>query len=193
MWEYQHTDELYHYGVPGMRWGHRSSNSIMSARSAYKSASKDLRKAKTKRIFSKSTYLAGNKNVTKNKQQLANIKKLQNKKEKAAFDLIDKQAKYAYDKKLAKTGNKAKAEKASLKVHTKAMSKGKGGLSGSISDAESGGANTRYYKHLAATKGKKYADRVEKKLGRKITAQGTAALAVAGAAYVSLYMQLKDN
>lgn len=23
MWEYNHTDELYHYGVPGMRWGHR--------------------------------------------------------------------------------------------------------------------------------------------------------------------------
>ena len=23
MWQYNHTDELYHYGVKGMRWGHR--------------------------------------------------------------------------------------------------------------------------------------------------------------------------
>lgn len=26
MWQYNHTEELYHYGVPGMRWGVRKSD-----------------------------------------------------------------------------------------------------------------------------------------------------------------------
>lgn len=28
MWQYQNTDELYHYGVIGMRWGHRKQKPI---------------------------------------------------------------------------------------------------------------------------------------------------------------------
>lgn len=56
MWQYQNTDELYHHGVLGMRWGHRKANTSSSggvkrkrmsnrAYKYYKSSSKDSRRA----------------------------------------------------------------------------------------------------------------------------------------------------
>ena len=32
MWAYNGTDELYHYGIPGMKWGHHKAQSLVSTK-----------------------------------------------------------------------------------------------------------------------------------------------------------------
>ena len=41
MWKYQNTDELYHYGVLGMKWGHRKAREERLTRKAQKIYSKN--------------------------------------------------------------------------------------------------------------------------------------------------------
>lgn len=176
MWRYNYTDELCHYGIPGMRWGHRKS--VKSAYKDYKNAKKEVRREKfksIKNVFKKSSYVAGVKNSAQNAKNRKPLNDAIAKREKAAFKVIDSKAKEAYDKKLAKTGSKSKAQAASMKVHYKAFKKDTygSGRVGSAADNASHknvvNGNKHYYNHLAATKGKKYADVIEKKYNRKTT------------------------
>ena len=201
MWQYNNTDELYHYGVLGMRWGHRNSKAVQNAYKAYKQSKKDYRKESIKNIkniFRKSSWLAGAKNQEDYKKAHKGITNATNKREKAAFKLIDAAAKDAYNKKLSKTGSKSKALKAEQNTYYKALKQTRygSGLVGSIADARRShgvtNGNTHFYKHLAKTKGKKYAQAVEKKYDKKLTRTliGSAALAL-GSAIVGTYYSNK--
>ena len=188
MWQYQNTDELYHYGVLGMKWGHRKSPEINRAMDNYNRAkgrvaaeSANLRRKGLK-------IIAGTANTAYNKKAMSSYNNAKKNQQRSGYKVVDAMAKYKYDKVLKKTGDKNKAEKASIKVHTKAMAKGFHGLPGSISDYQSGGQNTKYISHLTAVKGKKYAAKVEKKYKNRLVTQFATAAAVSAGAYAySLY------
>ena len=41
MWQYTYSNELYHYGIPGMKWGHRKNQYGMSKRQVKKALKKN--------------------------------------------------------------------------------------------------------------------------------------------------------
>lgn len=149
-------DELYHHGVKGMKWGVRKK--YEAERSAYKQAKKNYRQARRDLPM----IAAGRKGLKK-------YRSAENRVNKAELDMIDAKAKY----KAAKSKN---AEKTEAKVYRKAMQKS--GLVGSAADVSYGGRSTRIYNHLKASKGKKYADMIEKKVETQAYATLAASVAV---------------
>lgn len=165
-------DYLQHHGVKGMKWGKRKAK-YETERAAYKQAKKDFRAAS--RELSRSSWTAvGRKGLSK-------YKSAEKKANKAELDMIDAKAKY----KAAKAKTAEKAKKAEFNTYRKEMTKS--GLVGSAADDASRGRSTRLYNHMKVSKGKKYADAVEKKVQNQAVATlatsaavGIGAMVVAG-------------
>lgn len=173
----EQSDELCHYGVPGMKWGHRKA-SYESERTAYKQAKKDYREAR--RDLKAASYGAIG------RRGLKNYKSAEKRADKAELDMIDAKANY----KAAKSKNAEKAAKAADKVYRKEMQKS--GLVGSAADDLSRGRSTRIYNHMKVTKGKAYADKIEKKVEKQAYVNLAASAAVAIGATAVQAMILKN-
>lgn len=156
-------NELQHFGVPGMKWGHRKGK--------YDSYKKNIKKAREeyKRTRRENRTRLGDgigiKGIAKAKQKEAAI-------EKAATKLQFARDKY----KIAKSKNPERTEE---RIYVKRMAKT--GIRDSILDYESGGKSTKLYKELAVRKGKEYADKIEKKVERKAITTIAVATTVLGA------------
>lgn len=171
------SDELYHYGVPGMKWGvRRASNSSnrAKAKQQYKDAKKNYWTARRSK-----GGLIGIEGIAKSQAK-------QNRVNEASMNVISKKA--AYNASKAKTKDKAK--KAEFKTYRKEMQKT--GLAGSALDQQSGGRSTQIYNKMKAEKGKAYADSVQKSVQNHAYAQvATSATVAVGSYAVAMYLAYK--
>lgn len=75
MWQYQNTDELYHYGVMGMKWGVRKSYGSLGANLAARIRSRQLKSTKSRISGDSKTVKKMNKDYEWMKKNQADIKK----------------------------------------------------------------------------------------------------------------------
>ena len=163
MWQYNYgyPNELYHHGVLGMKWGHRKSPEVTSARNNYQRAKKAQRDV-NRSTFGRTAF--GGVGVT----GINNYNSAMKSRQKAEMNTLNATAKYN----AARSKN---SEKAEFNTYRRAMQKS--GLAGSVADTIHGGRSTAIYNELKVKKGKAYADRVQKKV-QNVTVAGLAASGV---------------
>lgn len=173
----QNNNELYHYGILGMKWGRRKSNPSYQA---YKQAKKDFGKAK--RATPKASLFAfGIKGIDRYEKAKSN-------RNKAEMNMIIAKAKY----KASKEKTTEKAEKVEFKTYKKEMNKS--GLANSARDTQKGGRSARLYNKIKIEKGKAYADKIQKSLEKKYIKNlvGSAVVTV-GSTAALVYLNYKDR
>lgn len=163
-----YSDELYHHGIKGQKWGVRRYQNADGSLTAAGQKRYDI--SEQKKVYKQSQADYRRAIAYGDKKQIG----------KAEINAIDQYVKL----KALKSRN---SEKKEFKEYRKQMSKT--GVRGSLYDVQSMGRSTRLYDHLAKTKGKEYADRVEKKVKSIAIRQAiTAGTVAAGSIAVSAWL-----
>ena len=177
---------LAHHGIKGQKWGVRrfqnEDGSLTAAgqrRYNIDEARSAMKKAKLKAQDEFDKYSKASGGFRASREGLRTSEKSKKKAEAATLKYIDSKAAYA------KAKARRNAERAEFNSYRKQMLKF--GVPGSAADVASGYSATKLYDHLATTRGKEYAQRVEDQTRRVAYAQlaGSAAVLI-GSTYLSM-------
>lgn len=109
MWSYNYTDELYHYGVPGMRWGHRKADKIRNYSSAYNNKTRQWTKEPEGGSLKKQSAVLDAKNRVKLARNRSDKKNAKNSLKNAKKELKDGYKEYQlFEKDMHKKYGKSK-------------------------------------------------------------------------------------
>lgn len=193
MWQYEYNNELYHYGVKGMKWGVRRAR-MQEARSAYKNAKNSAFSKYEKDIHGiEKGYKRGQMLSKKDQAREAAVEK------RYSSDVARAKSNYKQAKQQIRTDAKqmkkdAKAERKEFKQDVKNATKiARKNPYSTIYDEKTGvklGVQNNVIANaskLKAEKGQEYAERVLKSSRNKmyVTAIANTAAFAAGLAYLS--------
>ena len=180
--------ELYHHGIKGQKWGvrrYQNPDGSLTAAGEKRYSTGELRdKMKSAKKESKQAYKDFRKKVglgigIDKIQGSAEAKKHA---EEVALKYIDAKAAY----------KGRRSEKAEMNAYRKIMQPY--GIRGSVGDARSDQSATKIYNHLATTRGKEYADRVERSVqNHAYVTMATSAAVGIGMAFVTGYLEYKQD
>lgn len=182
-------NELIHYGVPGMRWGHRNTKSYKSAKTNYKKAKKQYFKTSVANFGSqlRNDVLRKSEYDTKSGKRVINRQSDNN---KAYVNKINTKAKLKSIS--TKKTNKLGYNKAEFNTYVKGLNKS--GIPNSLADRVDSGRGTDLYKSITRKKGKTYADAVLSKTSKqKMNAVVGGALVAVGLQATKHYIKNKNR
>lgn len=182
-----HSDELTHYGIPGMKWGHHKSAAYKSAKTNYKKAKKQYFKTRVTNFGSqlRNDVLRKSEYDTKSGKRVMTRQRDDN---KAYINKINTKAKLKSIS--TKKTNKLGYNKAEFNAYVKGLNKS--GIPNSLADRIESGRGTDLYKSITRKKGKAYADAVlSKTSNQKLNAVVGGALVAVGLQVTKHYIKNK--
>lgn len=194
MYRGAYPNELYHYGVEGMRWGVRRyqnpDGSLTAAgrrRYAIDEARSNLRSAKRESKDARREYnRAFGLNSTVNANNVSETAKAT----RRMLDANKAVIKYKRDLKLAKSKNEYQLEKRQQRFDRSDLKRY--GLPGSYKDLESGGKGTDAYVKMVSERGESYANRlVQQSRNQLMTVAAVGVAASVGMSVVSAILSNK--